>query len=131
MVKDTGFWKVLCGQHNFRFFAGVPFKEVNSLFWGMDAKIMHYIPAANEHIAFNMAAGARISGIKSGVILSPDHINNIDFGISDMFKIPVIIITKGFKAKGVYTNDDLLKVIEYIETKGKTGVFLYEEIYGS
>lgn len=121
------FWKELCEDYDYRFFAGLPFEGMEDLYAAMDPDIMHYIPAANELIALRLAAGARVSGFKSGVILELSRINRLEMDFNINFKIPVLIITSVKDTplkKGLYSNEDLSKVVAYIEKNRKPGVFL-------
>jgi hypothetical protein len=129
MAKDLEFWLTICEEYNYRFFSGVPCAELAPLYAGMQSNIMHYIPAANENIALNLAAGSRISGYNSGILIGPSLIEKLDFTVLDTFSVPVLIITTVSNKKGLYANNNLDEVINYMNSKGKAGVFLYEAIH--
>jgi hypothetical protein len=121
MIKAKELWTDLCEKYDYRFFTGVPFEDVAKLYRDMNADIMHYVPASNEHIAYSLASGAWISGFKSGVLLEPHKINRLDLDI------PVLLMTIVKETpliKGLYSNTELSKVIAYIEKNGKSGVLL-------
>lgn len=111
---DKDIWKRLCEDFNYRFFAGVPFAEVASLYASMNSEIMHYIPAANEEVALRLTTGVAVSGFNSGIILRPDKISKLDFEFNVVYKIPVMIITTE-SFKGFYNNENISKVVSNIE----------------
>ena len=125
MIKN--FWTEVNEKYNYRFFTGIPFKEAAKLYKSMDSDIMHYIPASNETIALRLAAGAWISGIKSGVLLDSFKVNKLDFNFNTSFGIPVLLITAIEDVplrKGLFFNKDLDKVISYIEKNNKPAAFI-------
>lgn len=124
---ERNFWERVCEEFDYRLFAGIPFKEIDYLYKTMNSDIMHYVPAANSMIAVKLAAGARVSGFKSGVLLDPLKINNLDFGFNIKFEIPLLIITSVTSVplrEDLYSNSDILKVVNYIEGNKKPGVLL-------
>ena len=125
MVKAKEFWTELCDKHGYRFFTGVPFEEVAELYKEMNTELMHYIPASNEHIAYSLASGAWVSGFRSGILLTVDKINRLDF--DPALGIPILLITAVKETplnKELYSNTELTKVISYIEKNRKPGVLL-------
>jgi len=121
MTKAKEFWTELCEKYDYRFFTGMPFEDVAELYKNMDADIMHYVPAVNEHIAYSLASGAWISGFKSGVLLEPHKINKLDLDI------PVLLVTVVKETpllEELYSSTELSKVTDYIEKNGKSGVLL-------
>ena len=94
MVKAEDFWNYLCEDFNYRFFAGVACPGLIPLYGGMDSKIMHYIPAANERIALGMVSGAYFSGFKGGLLMdmkfSYDLTSLLNFNIE--YRIPLLVI---------------------------------------
>jgi hypothetical protein len=122
---DKAFLKELCENYDYRFFTGIPFKDLDVFYKTMDKDLMHYIPAANELIALRLAAGAWISGFKSVVVLEPLRINKLDFSFNIKLNIPALILTvvKDIPLqKGLYNGTDLSKVINYIEQNNKSAV---------
>lgn len=126
MIKD--FWNILCKDYNYRFFAGIPFKGSDLLYASMDAEIMHYVPASNEHIALNLATGARVSGFKSGVILSSRMINKLDLDFNSNFDVPILFLSILDKEcalrKDVYSSNDMKKVLSHMEKRNSSGIVL-------
>lgn len=94
MVKATEFWNYLCGELDYKFFAGVICNGLLPLYKKMDSQIMHYIPAANERIALGMVSGASIAGINSGLLIDMDFAYDLTrllvFSID--YKIPFLVI---------------------------------------
>ena len=103
MIKAKEFWNYLCGELDYRFFAGVACEGLKPLYNKMDTKIMHYIPAANERIAVGIVSGANIAGFKAGLLLDMrfayDLTSVLEFNINH--KIPFIIIGYGRKKNKV------------------------------
>ena len=93
MVKAKDFWHYLCNELEYRFFAGLPALRLKPLYNKMNSKFMHYIPAANEQIALWLANGAKLGGVKSGVIMPSKKLNYIDFDFNHEFKLPILILT--------------------------------------
>lgn len=126
MIKD--FWEILCGGFGYRFFAGIPFKEAEGIYANMNADIMHYVPASNEHIALNLATGSRVSGFKAGVILSARLINKLDLSFNKDFEVPILFISASDDShnlrKDVYSSNTLEKVMNYMDKRNSSGVVL-------
>jgi sulfopyruvate decarboxylase TPP-binding subunit len=78
-VKAKDFLEYLCENLDFRFFAGVPSKGLNCIYDAMNANIMHYIPAMDEKIAFNLSAGAFVSGYRAAVLIDSENIEELEF----------------------------------------------------
>ena len=117
-------WKRLCEDFDYRFFSGVPFKEAEYLYSSMDPKIMHYIPASNKDISVNLCSGVWLSGLKSGVILSPKNVIDVDLKFNLRFNIPILIMTSENVDvnKKFFCTDNIAKVVSYIEKKLKPAV---------
>lgn len=115
MVKAKELWTRLCTEFDYRFFTGIPFKAVTSIYRTMDSGIMHYVPAAHRDIAISLAAGARIAGFKSGIILAPEQIKMLNLSFCEKFSIPLLFITSigpgTAPLKGFYTTKDLEKAV--------------------
>lgn len=122
------FWLQLCEEFDYRFFSGIPFLEAEDLYKNMNSDIMHYVPAANEHIAIKLASGAWTSGFKSAVILPGKLVNKLDLEFNTKFGIPILIITteEGLSlVKNKTAKKDLTKAKEYIEKNRSPGIFLF------
>jgi len=141
MVKAKDFWKYICEDLGYRFFAGVPCKELKPLYDRMNSSFMHYIPAVRENVAVGLSNGVRMTGIKSGVIMDAKNIHNImeTLLFNLKYKIPVLIILQGevynkllnmYKVPYKKFNSDLktVKLItNTIEKKSIPGILLLEE----
>jgi len=79
-MKAKEFWKFLCEDYDYRFFAGTPCEGLIPLYNNMSSADMHYIPAANENIGLGLARGSWITGFKSAVLLSSKMINTLVIG---------------------------------------------------
>jgi hypothetical protein len=114
MVKAKDLWKELCKVLDYRFFSGVPSLELKSLYDSMSSELMHYIPAANEHIALSMAIGTILSGFNSGVILPKNRLSILNFDFILENELPILIITsddiKRFKGFSVRKLGKLSKI---------------------
>jgi len=94
MVKAKDFWKYLCEELDYRFFAGVACPGLLPLYKKMDSKIMHYVPAANERIALGMVTGAQLAGLKGAVLLDIKFMYDLTsmFSFNIEHRIPLLII---------------------------------------
>ena len=95
MVKAKEFWSFVCNDLGYRFFAGIPCKELKAVYGAMDSSIMHYIPAVNPEVALGIASGVWLSGIKSSVVVSTEDLDSMLYVLSSFnrkHKIPVLII---------------------------------------
>ena len=125
MVKE--FWTHLCEDLNYRFLTGIPFVAATDLYKGMNPKIMHYIPAANENIAVSLAAGAWIGGFKSVVLLGADKLKNVDFSINLSNDIPVVVITdKVLNDLGLFVSKNIDKVVDTAEKTKSPAFYLID-----
>jgi len=105
------FWEYLCEELEFRFFAGVPCKELKPLYDSMDAKMMHYIPAVKENVALGLVSGSFLAGIKAAVLMNFDRLYNIlDWtkSFNMHYHIPALIIA--------YDSEDDAKMIKALIT---------------
>ena len=94
MVKAKDFWNYLCKELDYRFFAGVACPGLVPLYKKMNAKIMHYIPAANEKIALGLVSGAYLSGFKGGLLMDMRFIYDLtdSFKFNVDYRIPLLVI---------------------------------------
>lgn len=138
MVKAEEFWKYLCEELNYRFFSGVVHSDIAPLYKGMDANIMHYIPAATEKIAFGMASGVFAGGFKGGALMNLNLIydltSTIEFNIE--YRIPLLIMGCGnedthlvYELPEVYIDTDAFKqklktVTSEMEAEGLPGLVI-------
>ena len=68
MIKAKDFLNYVCNNLDYRSFTGYPQKEFISLYNNMDSSFMHYIPTVRNDIAFSLALGTSLCGVKSIVI---------------------------------------------------------------
>ena len=103
MVKVKDLFSCLCDDLNYRFFSGVAFKELESLFKFMTPEFLHYVPAINENTAFGLVCGASLAGIKSCLVLDLKLKENIysNFNFALENKIPFLIIGCGDKTGNI------------------------------
>jgi sulfopyruvate decarboxylase TPP-binding subunit len=103
MVKVKDLFCILCDDLGYRFFSGVAFKNLESLFKFMSPEFLHYVPAVNESVALGIVAGASLAGSKSCLVidlnLKWNIYSNIDFAIEN--KIPFMIIGYGNKTDNI------------------------------
>ncbi len=94
MVKARDFWDYLCGELDYRFFAGVACRGLSPLYKKMNSKFMHYVPAANERIALGLISGAYIAGLKGCLLMDmkfKDDISSfLKFNVG--YRIPFLVI---------------------------------------
>lgn len=129
MLEAKDFWHELCEEFDYRFFSGIPFLAAEELYINMNAKMMHYVPAANEHIALKLASGAWTAGFKSAVILPARLVNNLNFEFNINFGIPVLVLTTKDELssdKRKFIKTDLYKAKDYIEKTRGVGIFLLD-----
>lgn len=122
-MKAKDFYDLMCNKLNYRFFSGMPFKEVKFLFLGMSPDFMHYVPATKPDSALGMAYGVRAAGFKSCVILDRECVDGLSFG----FPLPIIIITNepsNNVSDNFYLKDDSISLEAFVtrSEKGKTPV---------
>ena len=138
MVKATEFWKCLCCDLGYRFFAGVPCAALTPLYNKMSSDFLHYVPAVNEQVAAGLSNGAFIAGLNSAILIAAEKIEKIDLSLNERNNIPLLIIAGAkeeykFK-KGVYSlrlTDDfadcLQKITKHIISKKSVGVLIVTE----
>lgn len=94
-MKAKEFWEFLCGEMDYRFFAGVPCRGFKPLYDSMSPKFMHYIPAVNENVALALTSGASIAGTKSVVLMKFDRLYNLFdclVSLNSQYKVPTLIL---------------------------------------
>jgi len=103
MVKVKDLFSCLCDDLNYRFFSGVAFKELESLFKFMTPEFLHYVPAINENTAFGLVCGASLAGIKSCLVLDLKLKENIysNFNFALENNIPFLVIGCGDKTSNI------------------------------
>jgi len=126
MVKATEFWKFVCEDMDYRIFSGVPCLGLKALYDKMNPKIMHYIPAVNEHTAFGISLGATTSGAKSGVIVDAQYLDMVEDWMKFCFdhKNHLIIITNNDlkrKIAKIVFDGDYKKLKTFLNKKSKEG----------
>lgn len=105
MIKAKDFLHHLCNVLGYRSFTGYPDEGFISLYSNMDSGFMHYIPTVRTDIAFNLALGTSIGGIKSIVIAgSSAFIENYGLLESTVLKheVPILIL--------IYNNSDVTRL---------------------
>jgi len=94
MVKAKDFWNYLCGELDYRFFAGVACPGLSPLYKKMNSRFMHYVPAVNERAALGLVSGAYMSGLKGALLMDMKFIYDITsavkFNVEN--RIPLLII---------------------------------------
>ena len=97
MIKAKEFWNYLCGDLDYRFFAGVACPGLSPLYKKMDSKLMHYVPAVNERIGLGLVSGAYMAGYKGGLLMDMsfayDLTSFLTFNIRN--RIPLLVIGYG------------------------------------
>jgi len=94
-MKAQDFWKFLCEEMGYRFFAGVPCMGFKTLYGSMSPRFMHYIPAVRENIALGLANGSYLAGTKSAVIMNLDRLYNLLDWLTSFnceHSVPVLIL---------------------------------------
>lgn len=127
MVKAKDFLELLCNKLNYRFFTGLPFEEVKSLFNNMSSDFMHYIPATRAEAALGMAYGTRIAGFKSCIILPSEEISKLNFNLP----LPLVIITEKASGKTNIQLEDLDKLEKFLERAEKSNKAVTISVGGS
>jgi len=145
-MEAKEFWKLLCEEMDYRFFAGVPCKGLKPLYDSMSPQFMHYIPAVKEDVALALTSGAALTGTKSAVLIKFNRLYNMFDCVSSFnnaYKIPVLILAYGDSdkielVKTLTTHKipyrvlrdvrrDLRYVIKRIENSSVPGVAIIEE----
>lgn len=130
MAKELDFWKHLCDDLEYRFFTGIPFEAVGNIYDSMDSKRMHYVPAANEHLAVKLSSGAWLSGFKSAIILESSKINKIDIKFNIDCGIPLLFITSKDEQHPINNNffvsNNMEKAVKEAERGERPVVFVLE-----
>lgn len=143
MVKAKDFWNYLCEELDYRFFAGVVCPGFAPLYKKMNAKIMHYIPAANERIALGMVSGAYYAGLKGGILMDMKFAYDLTslFNFNIDYKIPFLVIGYNGEDDNVYLafdfpsasimNDsfekDIQRVVSRSESEKVPGLIVIEK----
>lgn len=131
MVKAKDFWKYLCNELDYRFFAGVPCKGLNFLYSTMSPDFMHYVPAVTEQIAVSFVNGATLAGVNSAVLMSVDAANKLDLDFNKENTLPLLIIASGInKPKVIYSlelTEDLEGCLNKMVKRNKPGVLFIRE----
>jgi hypothetical protein len=134
MVKAKKFWEHLCNKLDYRLFAGVPCLGLNSLYKVMDKDMLHYIPAANDRIAFGIVSGGFLVGFKGGVLLSASSLVGLksEFQILKDFNIPMLLIVYS-DVKTTYPfwhkelSDNFEKDLDKIASRNKPSILVIKE----
>lgn len=103
------FWEYLCEDLNYRFFAGVPCRELKPLYDSMSPKFMHYIPAVKENVALGLVSGSFLTGNKAAVFMDFNRLHNVLDWIKSFnipYNIPALIV-----AYDPDNNDEMRKIL--------------------
>ena len=116
-MKVSDFWSLLCGEFGYHFFTGVPNTSLASLFNSLNAKILHFVPAIDDAIAVDIAAGVCLCGDKAAVLCSPytfklGYAQITNFIIKN--KVPVLFI--------IAIEDDFLGLKTFKLSDGDSGM---------
>ena len=68
MIKVKDFMHYICNVLGYRSFTGYPHEGFIPLYNSMDSGFMHYTPTVRPDIAFSLAIGTVLGGVKSVVI---------------------------------------------------------------
>ena len=97
-MKSEELYSIL-KEEKYTFFSGVPCSYFNSLYsYILEDKSMFYVTAANEGLATSIAAGATLSGRKSGVIMQNSGLGNAINPITSLcvnYEIPLLFLISG------------------------------------
>ena len=133
-MKAEVFWKYLCEDLNYRFFAGVACPGFNSLYKKMDSKIMHYIPAVDERAALGIVMGAAIVGVKSVVLLDAYYINDLLNTISRLDKYGIACLILLYKSEkidvahlSIRSDKDIEKVLKKVSSSNSVSIVTIDE----
>lgn len=112
------FWDTLCNKFGYRFFTGVPNKELSILFNSLNPNILHFVPAVTESIAVSVAAGAALCGDKVAVLCSSDTFELVNIQINDFIiknKIPILFISPAIESLNSIKDFKILYCLEDAE----------------
>jgi hypothetical protein len=129
MIKAKDYWDFLCNDVGIRFFAGLPVVGNTPLYDTMSSDFMFYLPAANERVALGIVNGARLAGVKSGLLLGSNllrrlHADFEDFG--SCLDSPILIITDSdFELS--FLNLPIHRINSKNYTKFKDGIVIPEK----
>jgi hypothetical protein len=133
-MKAKEFWNTLSYELDYRFFSGVVCPGLLPLYKAMSSGLMHYIPAANERIAFGMVCGACTAGFKSGLLMDMRFIEDlytlIPFAVNN--NIPFILVgyddgeklTYDIPLSYVKDVKDIKKLVHKIESESTPGMMI-------
>lgn len=68
-MKIKDFWKLICEEHGYRFFSGVPCERLKLLYKTMSPDFMHFIPATKSDVALGIVSGAVFTGKKACLLI--------------------------------------------------------------
>lgn len=142
MVKAKEFWKYLCEDLDYRFFAGVACPGLSPLYKKMSSKFMHYVPAVNERVGLGLVSGAYMSGLKGALLMDMmfayDITSVINFNVDN--RIPLLVIGYGDSDDLLLTYDlpvgyisdesfktDVQRVTQQSETEKVPGIIIIEK----
>ena len=130
MAKAKEFWEYLCGELDYRFFAGVVCNGFKPLYDKMSSEFMHYIPTVNEKVALGIINGARLAGVKGSVLMDGKYLNDIITTLDSFnleYEVPVLIICDGELRKPsqnfIVGKSNLGNLIKKLERRSKPGIF--------
>ncbi|GAG71170.1 unnamed protein product, partial [marine sediment metagenome] len=133
-MKALDFWKCICDDNEYRFFAGTPCLDLLPLYKSMNVKFMHYLPAVEEKTALGFANGVYFTEIKSAIIINLSRFYNIlDEILNYNFerKVPILIlaykdtdIRPGFRLPFVELKDEksIQSICNRIERRSIPGI---------
>jgi sulfopyruvate decarboxylase TPP-binding subunit len=133
-MEVLDFWDTLCNVCGYRFFTGVPNNLLSNLYNSLNSDILHFVPAVNDTVAINMAAGVSMVGDRAAILCSAVtfaignyQINNliIKKNIPVLLIVPAGITTPGVK---VFYEDQVADVCRYIEEEQKPAALAYNNI---
>ena len=133
-MKAEDFWKYICEDLNYRFFAGVACPGFNSLYKKMNPTIMHYIPAVDEKAALGIVMGAAVIGIKSAVLLDAYYINDLLNTISRLDKYNIACLILLYKSEKISTahlsiksDKDIEKILKKASSSNSISIVSIDE----
>ena len=135
-MKEFQYWRYLSEELEYKFFAGE--KEL----YKKNIKGITYVPAVKESVAAGMVSGARLSGVRGGVVIDSDRLYVVLDHLLKLnipYKIPFLIIVYGEINTKILNLNDLphrnfkgdLKNVKFIvnklEKEGKPGFLVIGE----
>lgn len=94
MISATRFTSALLDR-GYEFFSGVPCSHLAGPVALLSRQPRRYVPAANEGAAMAMAAGARMAGIRSAVLIQNSGLGNLVNPLTSLvlpYEIPVLVM---------------------------------------